>query len=85
MAKRPDPVEPRAPAKAAGAVDRSQTTTTAIHIPRDTHALLRAVAFVRAQKDGGRASVSALLVELVEQHRKELEAEASGPLYPKRK
>ncbi len=85
MAKRPDSVAPPVRAKAADAVDRPETVTTAIHIPKDTHELLRAVAFKRAQKDGGRASVSALLVELVEQHRKELEAEASGPLYPKRK
>ncbi len=85
MAKRPDSVEPPARAKAADTVARSETVTTAVHITRDVHDLLRAVAFSRAQKEGGRASVSALIVELVEQHRKELEAEASGPLYPKRK
>ncbi len=52
--------------------------TTAIHIPRSTWRLLRAVAFKRAQEGGGRPSVSALLAELAEQHRKELEEEA-GP------
>ena len=52
--------------------------TTAIHIPRATHKLLRAVAFKRAQEHGGRPSVSALLTELAEQHRDELTAEA-GP------
>ncbi len=52
--------------------------TTAIHIPRSTHLLLRAVAFRRAQEGGGRPSVSALLVELVEEHRKALEKEAGS-------
>lgn len=52
-----------------------ETITTAIHIPRHTWALLRAVAFRRAQNDGGRASVSKLIAELVERHRKELERE----------
>jgi hypothetical protein len=52
------------------------TITTAIHIPRQTWTLLRAVAFRRAQNDGGRASVSKLIAELVERHRKELEREA---------
>jgi len=52
------------------------TITTAIHIPRQTWTLLRAVAFRRAQNDGGRESVSKLIAELVERHRKELEREA---------
>ncbi len=52
--------------------------TTAIHIPRSTWKLLRAVAFKRALDRGGRSSVSALLVELAERHRNELEKEA-GP------
>jgi hypothetical protein len=49
--------------------------TTAIHIPRDTWTLLRAVSFRRAQDQGGRASVSRLIAELVERHREELEEE----------
>jgi hypothetical protein len=52
--------------------------TTAVHIPRATHDLLRRAAFKRALDDGGRASVSALVVEIVERHRKELEAEAKA-------
>ena len=40
--------------------------------------LLRAVAFRRAQEGGGRPSVSALLVEIVEERREELVKEA-GP------
>jgi len=36
------------------------------------------VVFERSKKYGGRASVSALLVDLVERHRKELEKELKG-------
>ncbi len=50
--------------------------TTAINIPVDTWTMLRAVAFARAQATGERPSVSALLTELAEQHRAELEREA---------
>jgi hypothetical protein len=49
--------------------------TTAIHIPRATWTLLRAVSFRRAQNQGGRASVSRLIAELVERHREDLEQE----------
>jgi hypothetical protein len=55
-----------------------KTVTTAIHIPENTWKLLRAVAFHRAQDQGGRASVSRLLTELVERHREELEQESKG-------
>ncbi len=41
-----------------------------------TRTMLRAVAFARAQETGGRPSVSALITELAEQHRAELEREA---------
>ncbi len=50
--------------------------TTAINIPVDTWTMPRAVAFARAQETGGRPSVSALITELAEQHRAELEKEA---------
>ena len=42
---------------------------------RDIVELLNRVAFERAKRHGGRQSVSALLVELVQRHRKELERE----------
>ncbi len=58
-----------------GPTESVGTITTAIHIPRDTWSLLRAVAFHRAQNQGGRASVSKLVAELVERHRGELERE----------
>jgi hypothetical protein len=56
----------------------ARSITTAIHIPENTWKLLRAVAFHRAQDQGGRASVSKLIVELVERHREELEHETKG-------
>jgi hypothetical protein len=55
--------------------ESTSTITTAIHIPKDTWTLLRAVAFRRAQDRGGRVSVSKLVAELVERHRGEFEHE----------
>lgn len=52
------------------------SATTAIHIPRDDLALLRRVAVERANRGGGRPSVSDVLRDLIERHRAELEAEA---------
>jgi hypothetical protein len=52
--------------------------TTGINLPADMWEMLNRVAFSWAKKYGGRPSVSALLVQLVERHRKELEKELSG-------
>lgn len=49
--------------------------TTGINLPADIWELLNRVAFERSKRRGGRPSVSALLVDLVERHRKELEKE----------
>ena len=49
--------------------------TTGINLPLELWSLLNRVAFHRALRQGGRPSVSALLVELIEKHRKELEKE----------
>ena len=67
-----------AQAKAAGELhpDTPDSRTTGINLPADVHALLRAVAFKRAKEQGGRASVSAVLVELVRQNEKQLRREA---------
>jgi hypothetical protein len=54
---------------------KSANMTTAINLPTSMWELLRRVAFARAIKHGGRASVSAVLVDLVERNRKELEKE----------
>ena len=52
------------------------TITTAIHIRRSHYDLLRAVAFARAQRGGGRISVSKVVSELVSKHERELRKEA---------
>jgi hypothetical protein len=86
MAKRPDTLaavrlaaQVAKPAKRAGkaAAPTADTLTTAIHIRREHWELLRRAAFARAERTGGRASVSAVLGELIERHRAELERLAS--------
>jgi hypothetical protein len=52
--------------------------TTGINLPADTLDLLRRVAFERSRRYGGRGSVSALLVQLIERHKKELEKELAS-------
>jgi hypothetical protein len=52
--------------------------TTGINLPTETWELLRRVAFERSRKSGGRGSVSALLVELVERHKRELQKELAS-------
>ncbi len=52
------------------------TVTAGVNMPKDLHALLRAVALKRAKEQGGRPSVSAIFVELCRQHQGELEKEA---------
>jgi len=70
MAKRPI-------AKPAAKTEQGYKTT-GINLPADIWELLNRCAFERAKKYGGRPSVSALLVDLVQRHRKELEKELSG-------
>ena len=53
-------------------------TTTAIHVPKSTLALLRRVAVERANRHGGRPSVSAVISDLVERNRAELAREVTG-------
>jgi hypothetical protein len=65
MAKRPSLPEPQ---------DRPYKTT-GVHLPSDLWELLNRVAFERARTRGGRASVSALLVEMIDRNRKALELE----------
>lgn len=64
----------KAKSKSAEAATRqqSETLTTAIHIRRDQWELLREVAFNRARATGGRASVSAVIGELIEHQRARL-------------
>jgi len=69
MPKRTTPPKP--------APEQSERThiTSGINLPFDVYQLLNRVAFQRALKRGGRPSVSALLVDLVQRHREELEKE----------
>ncbi len=66
--------------KARQQMPASRIVTSSIGMPESTWLLLRAVAFKRAAAKGGRASVSALLVELVERNRKSFEREAGDYL-----
>jgi len=52
--------------------------TTGLHLPADLWELLNRVAFERARTRGGRASASAIIVSLIELHRKELEKELAA-------
>jgi hypothetical protein len=72
MPKRTTPSKP--------APDQAERThvTSGINLPVEIYQLLNRVAFNRSLKNGGRPSVSALLVSLVEKHRKELEKELGG-------
>jgi hypothetical protein len=73
----PMPAELVAPAKPARSRELTDGgATTAVHLPREDLALLRRVSVERANRQGGRPSVSNILRELIEQHRAELEAEA---------
>ena len=69
MPKRTTPPKP-----APDQVERTHVTS-GINLPVDVYQLLNRVAFSRSLKNGGRPSVSALLVDLVQRHRKELEKE----------
>ena len=69
----------KAKARPAGSKPEERThRTTGINLPTATWELLRRVAFERSRRDGGRGSVSALLVELVDRHKRELEKELAS-------
>lgn len=70
-------VKPRDKISEGGHSEGAAAITTAIHIPKETWTLLRAVAFRRAQRTGGRASVSKLIAEVIERCREDLEKELS--------
>jgi hypothetical protein len=65
-------------AKARSSTFDRQYKTTGFHLPKNLWELLNRVAFERARTKGGRASVSALLVQLVEKHQKRLERELTA-------
>lgn len=68
-------VPPTTPAPRRNRVLSDNSATTAVHIPKDQLALLRRVAVERANRDGGRPSVSNVLRDLIERNRAELERE----------
>jgi hypothetical protein len=59
----------------AAELHKAPYKTTGVHLPAELWELLNRVAFERAKTRGGRASVSALLVEMIEKDRKALELE----------
>ena len=66
-------------ARQVAATPRERThRTTGINLPVEIWELLNRVAFERSRRSGGRGSVSALLVELVERHKRELEKELAS-------
>jgi len=69
-------IKAAAKAPAERKADTGRQIITAVNLPADTLELLRMVAVKRATTAGsGRPSVSAVLVDLVERHRHDLEAE----------
>ena len=75
MASTKPPHESKKKKPASETGSKPEWATTAIHLPKATLRLLQIVAFHRSQVHGGRMSVSRLLTDLVEAHRKELEQE----------
>ena len=67
--------EPASTAPTGGGVGKGEMVTTAIHVPKRTLSLLRRVSVARADRVGGRPSVSAVLSEPVEAARQQLEQE----------
>jgi hypothetical protein len=67
------------PGKAHAGSIEGTFKTTGINLPTDIWELLNRVAFERAKERGGRPSVSALLVDLVQLHRRQLERELPKP------
>jgi hypothetical protein len=67
-------------AKSATAYEQEERPfkTASVHLPKDQWELLNRVAFERARTKGGRASVSALIVAMIERHRRELEKELAS-------
>ncbi len=61
--------------RATPTIGERKSRTTGINLPTETWLLLRRVALERSLRSGRGGSVSALLVELVDRHRKELEKE----------
>src|SRR3954452_6922454 len=68
----------RTPSK-TGLSPKGRMQTTSLHLPSDLLYILRMVAISRANRRGGRPSVSDVVREFLELHRRQFEVEASGP------
>jgi len=77
-ARAKSPTKAKGRSKASSSTSSERSASTAITISPEDWRLLRAVAFGRAQEGGGRASVSGVIAELIDQARAKLRAEA-GP------
>ena len=66
------------PSKPAPVQSERTHVTSGINLPVDVYQLLNRVAFARSLKVGRRPSVSGLILDLVQRHRKELEKELDG-------
>ena len=62
----------------APVMEKLEMATSAVNLPKGTWALLRRVAFRRAELYGGRISVSKVISGLVDAHREGLEKELEG-------
>ena len=56
------------------ATEPAAMAITSVHLPRDLLAALRMAAIKRADRHGGRPSVSAVIRDVLERHRYEIEA-----------
>lgn len=70
--------KPRASRTATELVTEDAFEQSAINLKRSDWKLLRKVADARADIDGGRRSVSAVIARLIEDHRKQLEKESQS-------
>ena len=72
---RSEPARPTAATATKAAPVVREMTTSTLHLPAALLELLRMVAVRRATASGGRPSVSAVVVEIMDRHRPALEAE----------
>jgi hypothetical protein len=73
MPKRKAPSKPQVPEK----TERTHITS-GINLPVEIYQLLNRAAYSRSLRVGGRPSMSAIIVDLIRRHRKELEKELDG-------
>ncbi len=70
------PAKPKAAKEPAKSPASDVAVQTSINLPRDLFVALRMAAVARADQLGGRPSVSAIVVEILQRHRGEIIQEA---------